>query len=276
MASLSGSIELERDRAVFADPADPVGRVHLVDEKDALELCRRVWESVRRTRPGMLSRSREWWEVRRLSDPEWSRRGRGELQRAVLELDGQPAAYALYRLGMEWNDWLPEGTLQVDEALGISPVATREIWRYLFGVDLVKTIEAGLLPVDHPLLFMLAEPRRLRMKQNDALWLRLVDVEAALAKRSYQEGGGVVLEVHDAFCEWNEGRYRVTHEGARKTDYESDVRISAGDLASAYLGAFTFAALREAGRVEELRAGGIDRADALFRVDLAPWTPEIF
>src|SRR5207253_7517670 len=125
-----------------------------------------------RARPGVLWRSLEWGEVRRRSDPEWSRRGRGELQRAVVELDGQPAAYALYRLGMEWNDWLPEGTLQVDEALGISPVATREIWRYLFGVDLVKTIEAGLLPVDHPLLFMLAEPRRLRMKQNDALWLR--------------------------------------------------------------------------------------------------------
>jgi predicted acetyltransferase len=276
MASLSAEIALERDRAQLVDDPAPVGRVHLVDEKDARELCRPVWEAVRRTYPGMLSRSREWWEVRRLADPEYSRRGAGALQRAVLELDGQPAAYALYRQNVEWDHGIPNGTLDVREAIGISPVATLEIWRYLFGIDLTTTIEAHLLPIDHPLLFLVAEPGRLRLRLKDALWLRLVDVEEALHKRTFHEGGGVVLDVHDAFCPWNEGRFRITEESARKTDYEPDIRIGAGELGSVYLGGFTFATLHAAGRIEELRAGGVERADQLFRVDRAPWCPEIF
>jgi hypothetical protein len=68
----------------------------------------------------------------------------------------------------------------------------------------------------------------------------------------------------------------VTNDGARKTDYEPDLRISACDLGSVYLGGFTFAALHQSGRVEELRAGGVERADQLFRVDLEPWCPEVF
>src|SRR5206468_8363399 len=102
------------------------------------------------------------------------------------------------------------------------------------------------------------------------------DVEDALARRGYREGGGVVLEVHDEFCPWNEGRFRITHEGGRRTDYEPDVRLGASELGSAYLGGFTFAALQSAGRLEELRPGGVDRADQLFAVDRAPWCPEIF
>jgi predicted acetyltransferase len=49
-----------------------------------------------------------------------------------------------------------------------------------------------------------------------------------------------------------------------------------GALGSAYLGGFTFAQLARAGRMEELRAGALERADALFRSDRAPWCPEIF
>jgi hypothetical protein len=42
------------------------------------------------------------------------------------------------------------------------------------------------------------------------------------------------------------------------------------------LGGFTFAELARAGRAEEGVRGGLARADALFRVDRAPWCPEIF
>ena len=52
--------------------------------------------------------------------------------------------------------------------------------------------------------------------------------------------------------------------------------LSAADLASAYLGAFTFERLAAAGRVEELADGAIARASALFRTALPPYCPEPF
>lgn len=276
MASLSAHIELHRARAVFAQDCEPVATARLVDEQEGLDLFRPIWEHVRRRTPGMLTRSREWWEVRKLSDPEWARRGGGVLQRVVFEIGGELAGYALYRQNIQFSATGIEGTLDVREAVGSTPQATREVWRYLFGVDLITTIKCGLLPVDHPLLYSLAEPGQLQMRVSDALWVRLVDVEAALSQRSYAEGGGVVLDVVDEFCAWNAGSYRITEQTAKRTDYEPDVRVTAADLGALYLGGSTFDALHAAGRVEELRPGGIERADHLFRTNRAPWCPEIF
>jgi len=275
MASLQCDMRIDRDRVRLTDPGEPVGRVRLVDARDALEYMRAIWEVVRRQRPGMLSRSRDWWDQRRVNDPPFLK-NQPVLQRAVLDIDGELAGYALFRQRGGWEDGVAAGELEVIEAFGATPVATREIWRFLLGVDLVRWINHALAPVDHPLVMLVGEPGRLRMRTKDGLWLRLVDVEAALGKRRYQEGGGVVLDVHDEFCPWNQGRFRITHEGARKTDYEPDLRLSAGYLGTVYLGGFTFAALQAAGRLEELRPRGVERADQLFRADLAPWCPEIF
>lgn len=113
-------------------------------------------------------------------------------------------------------------------------------------------------------------------RSGDGTWLRLVDVEAALAARSYEDGEPVVLDVRDAFCPWNEGRYRVGGEGAERTDAEPDLRLDVSALGSAYLGGFTFGQLARGLRLEEARPGGVARADTLFRTDRAPWCPETF
>ena len=47
-------------------------------------------------------------------------------------------------------------------------------------------------------------------------------------------------------------------------------------LGAAYLGGMPFAALAQAGHVEELAPGAVTRADGLFRHGLHPWCPEIF
>jgi predicted acetyltransferase len=98
-----------------------------------------------------------------------------------------------------------------------------------------------------------------------------VDVGAALAVRSLE--GDVVLEVGDAFCPWNDARYAL--DGS-KTMEDADLRLDVSDLATVYLGGFTFAQLHRGGLVEEIIAGAIARADAAFRSDRAPWCPEIF
>jgi predicted acetyltransferase len=105
--------------------------------------------------------------------------------------------------------------------------------------------------------------------------VRLVDVGAALSTRSYAASGAVVIEVADAFCPWNAGRWRVG-DGVKRTDTEPELRCDVTALGSVYLGGFTWAQLAAALRVEELRLGAIARADTLFRTAVGPWCPEIF
>jgi predicted acetyltransferase len=274
-ASLSGELEIQRARAAFAAPLADGGRTRIVSAEEALELIPPIYEHVAVDTPGMFARSREWWETRKLDDPEWRRFGAGELVRVVLELDGRTEGYALYRLQPSFEFGSSTGKTSVIEAMAVSPTGTAAIWRFLLDVDWMDRVEAAQLPVDHPLLFLVAEPRRMRFTIGDALWLRLVDVEAAVGARTYEAGEPVVLEVADGFCPWNEGRYRVGG-GVARTDADADLRLDVSALGSVYLGGFTFAQLARAMRVEELRPGGVARADALFRTDRAPWCPEIF
>jgi predicted acetyltransferase len=274
LASLAGSFQLPRNRAGFAQPFEPRGGARLVPLDGALDQIAPVYDAVASETPGMFARSREWWEARVLADPEFRRGGAGELQCVLVELDGRVEAYALYRLHLSFDGGLPTGSTNVIEAMGSTPEATREIWRFLLDVDWMESIKAGLLPVDHPLFFLLAEPRRMSFRIGDALWVRLVDVEAALAARSYAEGQSLVVEATDAFCPWNEGRYRLP--GGERTTSPPDLRVDVTTLGSVYLGGFTFAELARALRVEELTAGAIAHADTLFHADRAPWCPEIF
>jgi predicted acetyltransferase len=84
-----------------------------------------------------------------------------------------------------------------------------------------------------------------------------------------------VLEVTDAWFERNTGRWRAGQEPGR-TDDDADVALDGADLASAYLGAFSFEQLAGAGRARELRPGGLARATALFTTALPPWCPDGF
>jgi predicted acetyltransferase len=160
--------------------------------------------------------------------------------------------------------------------IAATPQATRELWRYLLDIDQMLTISANLMPPDHPLFLLLAEPRRTKFRVGDGVWVRLVDVGAALSGRGYAEDGRVVFEVRDTFCPWNEGRWKLEGGQAARTEDEPDLGLDVTGLGSVFLGGFTFTELSRAARVEELQPGAIARADAMFRTDIAPWCPEIF
>jgi predicted acetyltransferase len=276
LASLTADIDVAREHTAFDAADEPFGRVRFVPLAEAEPLVSPLWERVAATTPGMFARTSTWWQRRALTDPDWRRAGGGELRCAVLEADDGPAAYALYRMSFGFDRGVPTGAVAVVEALGDSPRATRAIWRYLLDMDLVGRVRADLLPADHPLLLLAAEPRRLRFTLRDALWVRLLDVGAALSARTYAASGSVVVEVADAFCPWNAGRWRVGDGGAKRTGDEPDLRCDVTALGAVYLGGFTWAQLAQALRVEEVRRGALAHADALFRTDRAPWCPEIF
>jgi len=242
---------------------------------EALELLPPVYDRVRREVPGMLARDDAWWRQYKLGDPEHWRRGAGPKVYAGLELDGAVEAYALYRIKGDWEQGLPRSQVQIVEAIATSAVATRELWRFLFGIDLVPKVLQWVFDPGSPLFLMVEDARRLHLRLSDGLWLRLVDVEAALKARSFASEDSVVLELRDEFCPWNAGRWRVGHEVAR-TDAKPELELDVRDLASVYLGAFDFRQLAVAQRVRELRDGALDRATALFRTERPPFCPEEF
>ena len=272
---MSGEIELPREWSAYVDGPPAGGTTRLVALSEAEPLLAPVWERVAAVTPGMFARTPIWWRGRVLSDPE-ARRVGGELQCVVLEGPDGPAGYALYRVNFGADRGVTTGVVDVAEALGDAPWATRAIWRYLFDIDWVARVRARLLPLDHPLFLLLAEPRRLRFNVRDGLWVRLADVGRALGARTYAGDGAVVIEVGDPFCPWNDGRWRVAAEGVARTDAAPDLRCDVTALGSVYLGGFTWTRLARALRVEETRSGAIARADALFHTPLGPWCPEIF
>ena len=280
LASRNARIDAERDRSAFRYSSEPAGRVRLVIKEEALEALPVIYDRVRAGMPGFFSRSRVWWEAISLADDQRERGSAGPLFHAVLELDGRPEAYALYRVERDWQLGVSASRLHVQEEVSASPLATREIWRFLFGVALVERVEARRLPADHPLFLLVAEPARLRLSQGDGLWLRVVDVAAALAARSYAAEGSLAFELADPFCPWNEGRWLLEASpagaSAARTGAEPELRLEAADLAAVYLGGFGFADLARAGRIEERAPGANARADDLFRTDRAPWCPELF
>jgi predicted acetyltransferase len=272
LASIAGDISLPLTHAQL-NAGEPTGTARLVSEDEAKELFPAIYDRVRAETPGMFTRTTDWWEVRRFWSPPWAK---GDQMRVVVEINGEPQAYALYRLEVDTQHMVFTTTMRIAEAIGATAAGTREIWRFLLGMDLVGTAEANWLPPDHPLFLLLAEPRRMNYLAMEGLWARLVDVGAALAARSYAQDGRVVLGVRDAFCPWNEGGWALEGGEAAKTDDEADLRLDVDALASVYLGGFTFAELAWAGRVEKVREGALERADAMFRADRHPWCPEIF
>jgi predicted acetyltransferase len=268
--------EMGADRARFAlrDDPGPRGKVRALPLADAVDPCMHVYERLRALTPGFTARAREWWTAYRLADPEQWRRGASPKAAAVLELDDEPAAYAIYRVKHDWGAGFPKGEVRVVEALAASPAAERDLWRFLFGIDLTVRVESRLDPAS-PLPLMVIDARSLNLRYYEGLWLRIVDVAEALAGRSYATDAEVVLEVRDEFCPWNAGRWRVG-AGVERTDANAELELDVADLASVYLGAFTFSRLAAAERVRELKAGALARADDLFRTPRPPYCPEDF
>ena len=276
LASFCGEMTLAREYASFAEPVEPEGSLRLLDPDDALEVLPGVFERIRRQWPGMFSRNRLWWEHREIADPEDRREGAGPKRWVAYERDGSIEGYAVYRHKPGFEQGTSTAELRVLEALGATPAAVRDLWGYLLAVDWIATVKASLLPPDHPLFLLLARPRRMRYRMGDGLWVRLVDVGAALSGRRYSAEGELVLEIADAFCPWNEGRWKLEGGTAERSRKQPDLRLPVQSLASAFLGGVAFAALARAGQVEELRHGAVARADVLFRWDRHPWCPEIF
>jgi predicted acetyltransferase len=158
--------------------------------------------------------------------------------------------------------------------------AYRSLWSWLARHDLVGRITWARAPVDDPAGELFVEPRLLRADWRDGIWLRVVDVAAALATRGYGGGAGLTLEIAaDDLAPWNTGRWQleVAADGAavRPTRATPDVCLTVKALASLYSGYRSARALRNWGLLDGDDAA-LARADALFATRHAPHCPDTF
>ena len=232
-----------------------------------------VYDPVAARTPGWAARDAPWWDMR-LHDPAASRAGATPLLCVVTD-----GGYALHSLTSRWADGVPSGLVTVRELVAADEGARERLWRYLLDLDLMGEVTYRSVPVDDPLLHLLAEPRLVHAKQSESLYVRLVDVPAALAARTYAADVEVVLEVRDPQCQWNARRWRLSGGRSGATcvpcDGPADLVLDVGDLGAAYLGGTTLTSRRAT--VREHSPGALARTSTAFGpVEVAPWCPMVF
>ncbi len=278
LASLCMNLAARRRHVRVRPELERRGSVRLIDQDEALRVLPGLYDRVRRRSPGFVSRTREWWEIRKLSDRPEVRRGAGPLVRALYERDGRAAGWALYRIAQEGStveDW--KKTVKVTEVHGVDDRARLELWRFLLEIDWTDRVTVEGVAVDDPVLLGVDRVNELRARVYDGLWVRAVDVGAALSARGVSTDGRATIEVTaDPDFADNVGTWTVEGDRVRRSSRRPDVRVDVQGLGATLLGGFTFAQLARAGRAEEGARGGLARADSLFRVERAPWCPEIF
>ncbi len=277
-ASERAVMKLDKSYAQMLESISIHGTMRLIDQDEALNVFPEIYENAARQRPGTFLRSRDWWEHRVLSDPEPMRRG-ATAQRRVLHIrSGKPAGYVLYRTRTDSAD--NTNTLQLVEFVGIDAEAEKALWQYVFGIDLVSSITYWNQPVDNPVRWWLAQPRRMERRIEDALWLRPVDVATALGGRRYSSPGSVAIRVHDHLCPWNDGVYglEVARNGTAQCHPvrgDTQIAMTPEALGAVYLGGHRFRDLARSGAITGTTKA-LERADAMFAWDPLPWCQEVF
>ncbi|MCH8311259.1 MAG: GNAT family N-acetyltransferase, partial [Chloroflexi bacterium] len=279
MAAFAERWTVERQHSALAHAPEERGRTMFVDSDEARNIFPDVYLRVCQVRPGMVWRNDVWWDDEFISiGAEGEVAGESSRVYAwfyiVYKVDGRVDGYVKYRMDHS------QRKLIIFELMAATDEAHGALWKYCLGVDLWNSVEARNRPVDDPLLWMLADPGRLRREPQTPLWLRLVDVSEALSQRRYAREGKLVIEVRDSTCPWNNSRFQLDGgpDGAqcRSTPASADLSLSVADLAAGYLGATGYQTLHRASRIQEHRPGSIRLLDEMFATDLKPWCAHDF
>ncbi|GLX00851.1 GNAT family N-acetyltransferase [Microtetraspora sp. NBRC 16547] len=278
-------IPTNRSAFVPHAPVDPSLRVRIAVPSEARADLEKVFESVRSTRPGLYARSDARWRLDVLGDEEFHRRGAGPLRCVIAEDDNGPRGYALFRVKGGWTDHnVPDGEILVNDLFATDPAAYALVWRSVLDRDLCARLHAWSRPVDDPITHLLAEPRQLNAGWLDDLWIRLVDVDRALADRAYASPVDLVIEVEDRLCPWNAGRFRLVASAGsgtgkascERTGDPADVTLPVGALGAAYLGGRPLIPMGAAGLVTEHSEGALRELSTAMSWEPRPWGGLIF
>ena len=278
-------VAVESDELVLAagDDLFPAPRdrelVPLTDPQ-ALATLPTIYAEAAADRPGMYTRSHEWWQWRRIADrPSW-RRGCSPRRHVVVRDRGVNRGYVVYRQHLEFTDGRPSGTIDVEELVALDPGAEAALWHHVATIDLYPKVTVDNAAVDTIAPRLACDPRRvMRRSRHDTLWLRLDDVAAALAARRYAQDDALTFELAGGRDAEPPTRWRLVVDGGHGTCVPAvaspDVTLDRATLGAMYLGGTGAALLARAGKIAG-SADAIARLDRLFAWPTAPWCAEQF
>jgi predicted acetyltransferase len=274
-ATLSADYLLRRSRRGSACAGDP-SRVRIVDSAEFGRIAPDVFARARRQRAGQLDRAGGWWD-RVLGLGGFIPSPSMPPNLCVHEGDGGPDGILGWKSDGAFGLVPPFGRVDVSWLSAATDEAYHNLWAYLTGIDIVDELRLSARPVDERVRWLLPDARTLVMtEQVDFLWLRLLDVPAALSARRYAGPGEMVLEViDDGPDDFTGGRYRLAADGddvtCERTDRTADVVLDQRALASIYLGGFRLEGRALDGTAHEQNPGALARMSMMFSTPLAPW-----
>jgi predicted acetyltransferase len=265
------SLTFDTRRAKWTGPDAP-GRVHFVSIEQFRAEVAAMHDRIRLSVPGQIEMwGMRWDEYTGVASDDIERT---KALRAVRYdgPDGVTTGVALYRVTGGDDDFSTH-TLVVEYLSTETPEAYAALWRYLLEVDLVSQVKAGMRSVDEPVLWQVSDMRAVRTQKADHLWLRILDVKAALEARAYTGSGGFVLEVADELG-FAGGRFAVEiADGVATvavTDAAASLALSINELSALYLGGVAATTLVAAARITELQPGSAAAVDTAFRSTRPP------
>jgi predicted acetyltransferase len=263
MAGRWRTVEVDAKRAVI--PGDLTGRVRMLDQDTADKLLPELHEALGVTKPGQIGRWAGWWAR--------ARDRKTEAENSVTVVHSGPDGddgFLTYKVS-ESREFTHN--LSIEDFEWANDDAWRDLWIYVTRLDLVDKVEVELA-LDEPVSWLFEDQRVVHTTEVfDEIWLRLVDVPRMLSARTYGAADPVVVEVRDKLLPANDGRYRVSPDGAERVDAEADITIPVDLLGAVYFGDTTFSQLAATKRIEGTRLAD---ADALFAVPQKPYCGTFF
>jgi predicted acetyltransferase len=268
VAGESSSVRLDVRRARGVRGAAP-GSLRILGRDEILDVVPAIYDRCA-TRAGAITRSPYLW-TRYLGDA----------------LRGDKASFVVVHTGTEGvDDGFAHATVQWDEAPFAAPVGAGEVhdvfgttpavelalWDHLLGIDLIHRYDVEERPLDDPLRLAVRDLRACEVRAvYDEQWMRLLDVGAALAARTYRPASsGVRIEVVDSWYADNCGVVEISSDGAHRSTAAPDLRVDIATLSAAYLGSTSWTSLAAVGLVDG-DADAVARADDLFAHRPGAW-----
>lgn len=260
-------------------PVDESLRLRMVESGDDFPFTQPIYSAERAARSGVPAVD-ERWHARQTWDPLSSREGASTLYTVMAEDDTGVRGFMRYNVKPDWTAAHDDGKFQIYRMMSRDPAAHAALWRYALTFDLMTKVSWFNGPIDDPIHLWLTYPRHATRQIEDALYVRILDLQSAMTARTLSDECDVVIEVTDHRFPDNAGRWRIAGGPSGTTcdrtkdpvDLALDVRL----IGAAYLGDASLREFARAGWIDERRPGAISKLDAALRTDTPPYCPFVF
>jgi predicted acetyltransferase len=284
-AAFAADWTIDTRRVTWSGPAPStsgmVGRVEYLSVAQYRDEAPKLYDRLRLASPGEIDVwPLRWDQLVGSTEPD-SERTKGLRAARYVDAEGVTRGLALFRL-TGGDDDFTQHTVTLARLDAETPDADLALWRFLLELDLTIELKAHLRRPEEPMRWLLGDFRAAHVDVWEHQYLRVLDVAAAYGARGYLGTGSVVFDVTDSlgFAEgiWNlvvEPVDTTSRATVTKIDKVPDaaptLRMTVNELSALYLGGVSAVTLVAAGRITELTPGSAAAADALLRVERAPW-----